>query len=218
MPLLAWGHGVLISKLRAALWAAILIAATATVTTIIVSEWNLVPPTDYEDCAARAAKDAKSTEALSVLLSICDSDFKGRRKPGGGYAYYNSCQGHASDIGRTFDIKGPNPTPDEQKLMNDQCLADIEHDDRVADQEALAEWEAAKQQAEAARKAQQVAAYQAAQERAAAAAAANALQLRKSQAIAAVHVTANGLSAALPICFRRRNATKLVTSLICKSK
>jgi hypothetical protein len=119
-------------------------------------------------------------------------DFKGRRKPGGGYAYYNSCPGRASDIGRTFDIKGPNPTPDEQKNTKAQCSADIQAEQRAAEQEAAAARKRAEQEAEAARKAQLAVAYQAAQERAAAAAAASALQLRKSQTIPAVHVTVYG--------------------------
>jgi hypothetical protein len=198
----------LISRARAALAAAVLIIATAAITAIVVTKWdNLFPPTDYEDCAARAAKDAKSKDSLSVLLSLCDSEFKGRRKPGGGYAYYNSCSGRYSDIGRTFDIKGPNPTPDEQKYMSGQCLADMRADREAAEQEAeaarkRAEQEAeaarqaAEQRAEAARKAQLAVAYQAAQEQAAAAAAANALQLRKSQTIPAVHVTVNGFECA----------------------
>jgi len=61
---------------RALLGAAILIVATAAITTIVVSNRTLFPPTDYEDCAARAAKDARSKDALSVLLSLCDSEFK----------------------------------------------------------------------------------------------------------------------------------------------
>ena len=180
---------------------AILIIATATISAIVASKWNLFPPTDYEDCAARAAKDAKSKDALSVLLSLCDSEFKGRRKPGGGYAYYNSCPG-TIDMGRTFDIKGPNPTPDEQKYMKDQCLAEVEAEERAeqraAEQQGEAARKAAEQEAAAARKAQQTAAYQAAQERAAAAAAATALQLRKSQTIPAVHVTVSGFSCGFP--------------------
>jgi hypothetical protein len=130
--------GVLISKLRAVLGVAILIIATAAISAIIASKWNLFPPMDYEDCAARAAKDVKSKDALSVLLSLCDSEFKGRRKPGGGYAYYNSCRGSTFDLGRTFDIKGPNPSSDEQKYMKDQCLADIYADTQAAEQEAEA--------------------------------------------------------------------------------
>ena len=184
----------MISITRAIVGAAILIVATAAVSAIVMSKWsNLFPPTDYEDCAVRAAKDAKSKDALSVLLSLCDSEFKGRRKPGGGYAYYNSCSGSVtSDLSRTFDIKGPNPTADEQKYMRGECLADMRADRQVAEQIAEAARKSAEREAEAARKAQQVAAYQAAQERAAAAAAASAFQLRKSQTIAAVHATVNG--------------------------
>jgi hypothetical protein len=185
----------LISTARALLGAVILIVATAAVTAIFVSGWNPFPPKDYEDCAARAAKDAKSKDALTVLLSVCDSEFKGRRKVGGGYAYYNSCPG---GLGRTFDIKGPNPTPDEQKYMRGECLADIEAEREAAEaerqaaqQRAEAARKAAEQRAEAARQAEQAAAYQAAQQRALAAAAANALQLRKSQTIPAVQVTIN---------------------------
>jgi hypothetical protein len=203
------GFGVLISKLRTALGVAILIVATAAISAIVASKWNLFPPTDYEDCAARAAKDAKSKDALSVLLSLCDSEFKGRRKPGGGYAYYSSCRGLGLDLGRTFDIKGPNPTADERKRMTDQCWADINEEQRAADQQAEAERRAAEQraeaarrradqEAEAARKAQLAAAYQAAQEHAAAAAAASALQLRKSQATAAVQATLNGFKCTYP--------------------
>ena len=167
------------SKLHAVLGAAILIVATAAVTTIVLSKWNVFPPADYEDCAARAAKNAKTKEGLWVLLTRCNSDFKGRRMPGGGYAYHNSCEGARYDIGGTYTIKGPNPTPAEQKHMNAQCLADIE-----------AERRAAEQKAEETHKLEQAAGNQAFQERAAAAAAASALQLRKSQTIPAVQVTA----------------------------
>jgi hypothetical protein len=106
--------------------AAALIAATAAITAIVVTEWNLLPPRDYEDCAARAAKDAGSKDALSVLLSICRSPFKARRKSGGGYAYYDRCQD------RTFDIKGPNPTADEQKYIREQCFTFLDAQARVA--------------------------------------------------------------------------------------
>lgn len=99
-PYSGQGKGLLISKLRAVLGAAILIVATSAVAAIVVPKWNPFPPKDYEDCAARAAKDAKSKDALSVLLSICGSEFEGRRKAGGGYTYYDSCQDRAFDIQR----------------------------------------------------------------------------------------------------------------------
>jgi hypothetical protein len=136
----------LISKGRTLLGAAILIVATAAITAIAVSEWNLFPPKDYEDCAARAAKDAKSKDALSVLLSICGSEYKGRRKPGGGYTYYDSCQQ------QTVDIKGPNPTPAELDDIKQQCLAYVEAQGRVEAEEErraaeLAEQKRTEQQA-----------------------------------------------------------------------
>jgi hypothetical protein len=130
---------MLISRLQAVLGTATLIVATAAVSIIVVSKWNFFPSMDYEDCAARAAKDAKSKDGLSVLLSICSSEFKGRRKPGGGYTYYNSCPGLRFDIGQTFDVKGPNPTPDEQQYMREQCLADMKAERGAAAEEAEAD-------------------------------------------------------------------------------
>jgi len=34
----------------------------------------------------------------------------------------NICPGQTFDIGRTFDIKGPNPTTDQRKHMREQML------------------------------------------------------------------------------------------------
>jgi hypothetical protein len=97
----------LIPRLWTALGAVILIVASAAVSAFVVLNWNPFSPRDYEDCAARAVKDAKSNDALSVLLSICKSDFKGRRKAGGGYSYLHPVSN------QEFDIKGPNPTKQE---------------------------------------------------------------------------------------------------------
>jgi hypothetical protein len=75
----------LISTARAVLGAAILIVASAAVTATVMSKWNnLFPPTDYEDWAAHAAKTAKSKEALSVLISVCESEFRGRQRMAAG--------------------------------------------------------------------------------------------------------------------------------------
>jgi hypothetical protein len=74
-----------------------------------VPAWNPFSPQDYEDCAERAATKAKSKEALDVLISVCSSKFVSRRKPEGGYSYYDSRQN------RHFDVAGPNPTPKEWK-------------------------------------------------------------------------------------------------------
>jgi hypothetical protein len=80
-----------------------------------VSRWDsLFPPRDCEECTESAAKAARSKEALSILVRACDSKFSARRKPGGGYTYYDSRQR------RDFDIAGPNPTAQEMQYIEKQ--------------------------------------------------------------------------------------------------
>jgi hypothetical protein len=79
----------------------------------------LFGPKDYEECAENAAREAKSKEALNILLYSCDSKFRGRRKPTGGYTFYDDRQD------RGFDIKGPNPTPAELEHIERQYSAYI---------------------------------------------------------------------------------------------
>ncbi|WP_316228650.1 hypothetical protein [Bradyrhizobium sp. SZCCHNR1045] len=74
--------------------------------------WNPFAPSDYEECAESAAKTAKTNEALKILVQSCGSKFAGRRKPGGGYTFYDPRQD------QLFDIKGPNPSADEQKRID----------------------------------------------------------------------------------------------------
>ena len=142
----------------------ILLIAAAAISAIAVTKWNFFAPKDYEECAERAARDAKSIDALSVLVSNCRSSFAGRRKAGGGYTYYDQCQES------TFDINGPNPTPDEAKYIRDQCMGYLS---------AKSQMEA--EEVELARKKQQ-----------AAAAASSAFEARILATIPAVHVTASG--------------------------
>ena len=78
--------------------------------------WGSRGPTDFEECAG-AAEKAATREARATALSNCNAKFAGRRKPGGGYAYYDFMQK------RNFDIAGPNPTPEEQKLIDQQYTA-----------------------------------------------------------------------------------------------
>jgi hypothetical protein len=79
----------------------------------------LFGPQDYEECAESAAKDAKSKDALTVLLSLCETKFRGRRKPNGGYTFYDERQN------QYFDIKGPNPTPAELEYIEREYSAYI---------------------------------------------------------------------------------------------
>ncbi|TPQ42807.1 hypothetical protein C2U70_00670 [Bradyrhizobium guangdongense] len=76
------------------------------------AQWWKRAPVDFEDCADRAEKSATKAETTAALAE-CNAKYAGRRKPGGGYTYYDFLQD------RTFDIAGPNPTPEEQKKIDE---------------------------------------------------------------------------------------------------
>ena len=78
--------------------------------------WGARAPADYEECAERAEK-AATKEAKTTQLAECGVKFAARRKPGGGYSYFDFMQN------RHFDIAGPNPTPVEQKYIDEQYAA-----------------------------------------------------------------------------------------------
>jgi len=77
------------------------------------AQWWSRAPADFEECADVAEK-AATKEARRAGLSECNAKFAGRRKPGGGYSYFDFMQN------RSFDIAGPNPTPEEQKHIDQQ--------------------------------------------------------------------------------------------------
>jgi hypothetical protein len=77
------------------------------------AQWWSRAPADFEECADVAEKVA-TTEARRAALTECNAKFAGRRKPGGGYSYFDFMQN------RSFDIAGPNPTPEEQKHIDQQ--------------------------------------------------------------------------------------------------
>ena len=53
--------------------------------------WNPLAPSDYEECAEKAAKEGKTAGGLSILLQACNTTFPARRdKSGKGYIYYDS--------------------------------------------------------------------------------------------------------------------------------
>jgi hypothetical protein len=87
------------------------------------AQWWRSAPADFESCADTAEK-AKSKEDKTAALAECNAKFAGRRKPGGGYTYYDFMQD------RTFDIAGPNPTPEEQKHIDRQYTAYLENQRR----------------------------------------------------------------------------------------
>ena len=80
------------------------------------AQWWSHAPVDFEDCAD-AAEQAATKEAKTAALTECNAKFAGRRKPGGGYTYFDFMQN------RSFDIAGPNPTPEEQKQIDQQYTA-----------------------------------------------------------------------------------------------
>jgi hypothetical protein len=87
------------------------------------AQWWRSAPVDFESCADVAEK-AATKEEKTAKLAECNAKFAGRRKPGGGYTYYDFMQD------RTFDIAGPNPTPDEQKKIDEQYTAYLERERR----------------------------------------------------------------------------------------
>ena len=80
------------------------------------AQWWSGKPDDFETCADKAEK-AATKEEKSSKLSECHSKFAGRRKAGGGYSYFDFMQN------KHFDIAGPNPTPEEQKHIDEQYTA-----------------------------------------------------------------------------------------------
>ena len=80
------------------------------------AQWWKRAPVDFEECADAAEKAANKTEKTAALAD-CNAKFAGRRKPGGGYSYYDFLQD------RSFDIAGPNPTPEEQKKIDEAYTA-----------------------------------------------------------------------------------------------
>jgi hypothetical protein len=82
----------------------------------VQAQWWSHAPVDFEECAD-AAEQAATREAKASALAECNAKFAGRRKPGGGYTYFDFMQN------RSFDIAGPNPTPKEQKHIDEQYTA-----------------------------------------------------------------------------------------------
>ena len=95
------------------------------------AQWWRSAPADFEDCAAAAEKSANKEEKTS-RLSECNAKFAGRRKPGGGYTYFDFMQN------RNFDIAGPNPTPEEQKKIDEAYIVYLENERRNTAAAALA--------------------------------------------------------------------------------
>src|SRR5215475_10971763 len=104
---------------------ATIVALTAIV---IATIWLSIPPPrarDFEECADWAQRISGDGERLAQLMD-CGASFAGRRKAGGGYAYYDLMQN------RSFDIAGPNPTADERSRMYSEYIRFLQSQRRDA--------------------------------------------------------------------------------------
>lgn len=90
------------------------------------AQWWSFAPRDYEECAARAETSAATNDARRSQIAECDSRFAGRRKIGGGYTYFDFMQN------RSFDIAGPNPTPEELRTIDEEYIGYLERQRRSA--------------------------------------------------------------------------------------
>jgi hypothetical protein len=88
-----------------------------------LAQWWPHAPADFEECADTAEK-ASTKETKAQALVECNAKFAGRRKPGGGYTYYDFMQN------RSFDIAGPNPTPEEQRRIDQQYTEFLDQERR----------------------------------------------------------------------------------------
>ena len=102
--------------------------------------WGARAPADYEECAESAEK-AATKEAKATQLAECGVKFAARRKLGGGYSYFDFMQN------RHFDIAGPNPTPEEQRHIDEQYAEYLSRERRSAITAAFARKQQQLQQA-----------------------------------------------------------------------
>src|SRR3984885_4692491 len=71
---------------------------------------------DFEQCVEAIGANSSFTHERGIAMTGCNARFAGRRKPGGGYSYYDFMQG------RSFDIAGPNPTAEERRQIDHEYI------------------------------------------------------------------------------------------------
>jgi hypothetical protein len=84
---------------------------------------------DYEECVEAIMANQSSPasgDERGAAMTGCDARFAGRRKPGGGYSYYDFMQN------RSFDIAGPNPTAEERKQIDREYIQFLDAQRREA--------------------------------------------------------------------------------------
>jgi len=81
---------------------------------------------DFEDCVELVQASFPSNDEFGSLMTGCNVRFAGRRKPDGGYIYYDFMQD------RRFDIAGPNPTAEERNQIDRAYLGYLDVQRREA--------------------------------------------------------------------------------------
>jgi hypothetical protein len=83
---------------------------------------------DFEECVEALKSRLQSNETPGGSMMDCNARFAGRRKPGGGYSYYDFMQD------RTFDIAGPNLTAEERNRIDHEYIGflDIQRRENVS--------------------------------------------------------------------------------------
>jgi hypothetical protein len=122
------------AKLKTGLVAVAFAGCSVGALTWSASQWWLqYGPRDFEQCSEDVERTASSKDERMALLAQCSKQFAGRRKPDGGYTYYDFLQN------RHFDIAGPNPTPKELKYFDEQYTSYLDGQRREAVAADLAE-------------------------------------------------------------------------------
>ena len=80
---------------------------------------------DFEECVGALGASPPLNDEHGGATG-CNARFAGRRKPGGGYTYYDFMQG------RNFDIAGPNPTAEERKWIDREYIGFLDTQRREA--------------------------------------------------------------------------------------
>jgi hypothetical protein len=80
---------------------------------------------DFEECVGALGASPPLNDEHGGATG-CNARFAGRRKPGGGYSYYDFMQG------RSFDIAGPNPTAEERKRIDREYIEFLDAQRREA--------------------------------------------------------------------------------------
>jgi hypothetical protein len=81
---------------------------------------------DFEECIEQVQATPTTDDERGALMTSCNARFAGRRKPGGGYSYYDFMQD------RNFDIAGPNPTDQERKQIDHAYIGFLDAQRREA--------------------------------------------------------------------------------------